>query len=143
MLKSSITRIITISILFYQKLASTLSLTNRSPLLPKSFPKGLIKYSQVPKEGEYFTSTSIPKGLLKSHTTKKGTWGVIRVSNGKLQYQVNEPEACVQVLDECTPGIIEPQVKHEVFPLSDDLKFCVEFYRFPNTGAVDEKREGL
>jgi len=67
--------------------------------------------------------------------------GVIRIKSGKLRYQINEPEKTVLILDCDNPGLISPKVYHEVAPLSDDLKFCVEFYRYPNTGPVDEKRE--
>ena len=111
----------------------------------KSLPKGVVKYSQVPKEGtgKYFTKDTIPKGLLKEHNTKRGTWGVINVSKGQLQYQINEPTLSIHIIDATTKGIIEPQIRHQVTPLSDDLQFIVEFYRYPNTGPVDEKREGL
>ena len=111
----------------------------------KSLPSGVVKYSQVPKDGtgKVFTKDTIPKGLLKEHNTKKGTWGVINVSKGQLQYQINEPQISVHILDSNTRGIIEPQIKHQVTPLTDDVQFIVEFYRYPNTGPVNEKREGL
>ena len=108
----------------------------------KSLPSDVVKYSQVPKTGS-FTSMKIPKGLLKEHTTKSGTWGVIKVSKGKLLYTINEPSAAEYVLDENTMGIIEPQVKHQVAALTEDLEFVVEFHRMPGTGPVDEKREGI
>ena len=108
----------------------------------KALPAGVVKYSQVPK-GKIFTKETIPRGLLKEHNTKAGTWGVIQVSKGKLQYQINEPAVSIHILDSTTRGIIEPQVKHEVAPLSDDVEFVVEFYRLPGTGPVVEKREGL
>ena len=108
----------------------------------KSLPDGVVKYSQVPK-GKVFTSTTIPRGLLKEHTTKAGTWGVINVTKGQLQYQINEPSKSIHILDSKKHGIIEPQIKHEVSPLSDNVEFIVEFYRYPNTGPVIEKREGL
>jgi tellurite resistance-related uncharacterized protein len=112
----------------------------------KELPKDVVRYSQVPKTGSFFTATTIPKGLLRDHTTKAGTWGVIRVSSGKLEYSMFQEPSLPGVVVECSPdmpGIIEPQVKHHVKPLSDDLKFVVEFYRLPGTGPVDEKREGL
>ena len=108
----------------------------------KALPSNVIKYSQVPKEG-FFVKGKIPRGLLKEHTTKRGTWGVIRVSEGQLEYQINEPSVEKYVLKEGTPGVIEPQIRHQVAPLTDDVKFVVEFHRVPGSGAVDEKREGL
>jgi tellurite resistance-related uncharacterized protein len=62
---------------------------------------------------------------------------------GQLRYQINEPSVSVHILDSENKGIIEPQVKHEVAPLTDDVEFVVEFYRLPGTGPVIETREGL
>mmetsp|Transcript_10238 Transcript_10238/g.12953 ORF Transcript_10238/g.12953 Transcript_10238/m.12953 type:complete len:151 (-) Transcript_10238:173-625(-) len=106
----------------------------------KSLPSTVVKYSQVPKEG-FFTANKIPKGLLKEHSTKKGTWGVIKVNTGKLRYIINEPTPAEYVIDRYSCGIIEPGVKHEVAALTDDLEFVVEFHRLPGTGPVDEKRD--
>ena len=107
-------------------------------------PQTVVKYSTVPKD-KYFTIDTIPTGLLKEHSTKKGTWGVIRVHQGKLEYTILEPEQSVHILDaECdNVGIIEPTCLHQTRGLTDDLKFVVEFYRVPGSGDVDEQREGL
>ncbi|KAL7453735.1 hypothetical protein ACHAWC_007616 [Mediolabrus comicus] len=90
---------------------------------------------------------TIPAGLLKEHSTKEGTWGVIRVHQGKLEYTILEPEQSVHVLDaessDNNIGIIEPTMLHQTKGLTDDLKFVVEFWRVPGTGDVDEQREGL
>lgn len=107
-------------------------------------PADVVKYSQVPGKDKLFTANKIPKGLLKEHNTKPGTWGVIRVKQGKLQYTILEPEHHVFELDPSVPpGIIEPKKLHQVKALTDDLQFAVEFHRLPGTGPVDEKREGL
>ena len=108
----------------------------------RELPAGVVKYSQVPK-GKTFTVTTIPRGLLKEHNTKVGTWGKINVLRGKLEYQINEPQKSVFELSPSKPGFIEPQIRHQVKPLTDDVEFVVEFYRFPNTGPVHEPREGL
>ncbi|KAL3924403.1 MAG: hypothetical protein SGILL_001064, partial [Bacillariaceae sp.] len=107
-------------------------------------PKDVVKYSEVPKNG-LFKADKIPRGLLKDHTTKSGTWGVIRVIAGTLEYTIQEPTPSVHLITaETQPGgIIEPQVKHRVKAVSDDLEFVVEFYRKPGTGPINEKREGL
>ena len=104
-------------------------------------PTAVVQYAQVPANGKYFTATTIPKGLLKEHSTKKGTWGVIRVSQGRLEYQINEPTLRKFEIDRNCQGIIEPKILHQVKSLTADLEFVVEFYRLPGTGAVDEKRE--
>ena len=112
---------------------------NGMPILPSN----VVQYTQVPKSGKAFTATTIPSGLTKEHNTKKGTWGVIRVSTGNLEYTILEPQKSVHILDKETVGIIEPTMLHQVKALSDDLEFVVEFWRVPGSGVVDEKREGL
>jgi tellurite resistance-related uncharacterized protein len=162
--------------------------------MPK-LPKGVVKYSQIPKDrNKTFTLNTIPRGLLNRHTTKIGTWGVIRIIKGSLEYKIaprgntmrkeeNNKEGVVKgtkdeteienetenenksyenklyptqfVLTPTTKnGIIEPQRYHKVQAATatatattstddndNDLQFVVEFYRFPNSGIVDEKRE--
>lgn len=106
-------------------------------------PSDVVKYSQVPKAPKTFTVTTIPKGILKEHTTKSGTWGIINVMKGSLEYQINEPTIRKFELTAPSRGVIIPMVHHQVKPLTDDVEFIVEFYRVPGTGPVDEKREGL
>lgn len=104
----------------------------------KTPPDGVVKYSQVPPpQRDPFTTSSIPKGLLREHTTKAGTWGVIRVISGRLLYTITEPVLSNYELDAEKAGIIEPQVKHQIKALSDDLAFVVEFYRYPGTSVKD------
>ena len=107
-------------------------------------PSNVVKYSTVPKD-KFFMIDTIPSGLLKEHSTKEGTWGVIRVHQGKFEYTILEPEQSVHLLDAESDniGIIEPAMLHQTRGLTDDLKFVVEFYRVPGTGVVDEQREGL
>lgn len=125
----------------YTTPASTTT-TTKSNTMPQ-LPSNVVKYSQVPKKGSTFKKETIPKGLLKQHNTKMGTWGVIRVSSGQLKYQINEPTVSVFILDKDCVGVIEPKIYHQVEALTDDVEFVVEFYRQPGTGPVDEKREGL
>eukprot|EP00980_Cylindrotheca_fusiformis_P015978 scaffold4690_cov116-Cylindrotheca_fusiformis.AAC.8 len=91
-------------------------------------PSDVEKYTQLPSLESYFSNDFLPPGLLKDHSTKDGTWGVIRINKGKLQYTIGDESF---ELTPSYPGIIEPDVKHSVKPLSDDLEFVVEFYRAP------------
>mmetsp|Transcript_17604 Transcript_17604/g.36989 ORF Transcript_17604/g.36989 Transcript_17604/m.36989 type:complete len:178 (+) Transcript_17604:20-553(+) len=131
------------SILHPQKQSALECSSTHQPDGMPILPSDVVKYSQVPKAGTQFTAQTIPSGLLKQHTTKKGTWGVIRVSTGKLEYTIHEPRSSVHVLDSETVGVIEPTMLHQVKGLTDDVQFVVEFWRVPGTGVVDEKREGL
>ena len=65
---------------------------------------------------EEFTETTIPAGLLREHSTKRGTWGRICVLEGKLSYEILEPVAETQVLSPGTDGVIEPAMLHHALP---------------------------
>jgi len=104
----------------------------------KELPADVALYSASPKEGEY-TKGTFPAGLIKEHTTKAGTWGIVRVSTGRLQYTIKSPgaeEEEVIYLDASSPGVIEPQVPHELLPLSEDVAFTVEFYKSGGNGST-------
>ncbi len=80
------------------------------------------------KRTSIFNEKTTPKGLLKSHSTKIGTWGKICVTRGKLLYviETNPPEKI-----ELTPdfsGVVEPQTLHHV-ELIESVEFLVEFYK--------------
>jgi len=106
--------------------------TARRHMAMPELPSDVIQYSTVPTLDEYFTATSIPRGLLKDHSTRSGTWGIIRVSQGLLQYSIQDEEEVFQ-LSADMPGVIEPERKHSVKALSHDVQFVVEFYRLPVT----------
>ena len=90
----------------------------------KTLPEGLVSHMQTP----IFTETSVPKGLLKNHTTAENVWGVIRILEGSLLYRMIEPEHEEVVLTPENPGIVEPQMLHQV-EMIGTVKFQVEFYR--------------
>lgn len=90
----------------------------------KELPGTVTAYKRTPT----FTETTVPKGLLKAHQTKAGTWGKIVVLEGHLAYRILE--ACVQEehLSIDHFGVVEPEILHEVQP-KGAVKFYVEFYR--------------
>lgn len=90
----------------------------------KELPANVTTYKRTPE----FDESSIPKGLLKAHRTKQGVWGKIIVSEGQLEYKINEPEAEVVILDKNKHGVIEPTILHAV-KATGKTKFYVEFYR--------------
>lgn len=80
-----------------------------------------------------FTETTVPAGLLRSHTTKAGAWGLIHVLEGRLAYRITDPRraALETILSPGgEPGVVEPTVLHEVQPLGL-VRFYVEFLRAP------------
>ena len=90
----------------------------------KDLPREVEIYKQTPE----FNNETVPKGLLKAHQTKEGTWGKIIVLEGKLRYRILEPEVEVIDLSPEKHGVVEPTILHEVEPLTD-MRFYVEFYR--------------
>jgi tellurite resistance-related uncharacterized protein len=132
---------------------SSVAAPNINDQMPQ-LPHDVVQYSQLPSGGKVFTATTIPKGLLHQHSTKRGSWGVIRVSQGQLEYQIhnaddtdnisNEQAAAAEPVPSSTGsrtfilhskqlGIIEPTVLHQVRPLTDDVEFVVEFYKLPGS----------
>jgi tellurite resistance-related uncharacterized protein len=102
-------------------------------LVGGSLPSEARKYAQVPREGLAFHADTVPRGLLKDHTTKAGTWGRIVVRRGLLRYTIAPREdGAAPEVHELRPGVVgvvEPQVPHAVAPASQDLEFVVEFWR--------------
>ena len=80
---------------------------------------------EVYRRTRSFTERSVPRGLLREHSTAAGVWGRIVVERGELRYRVGGLQF---TLAPGTPGIIEPEVLHEVEPVGE-LSFHVEFLR--------------
>lgn len=89
-------------------------------------PEGVAPYRKTP----VFTETTIPAGLLRSHSTAAGVWGLIHVLEGRLRYRVIEAGEERVLEPGAPPGVVEPTVTHEVAPLGP-VRFYVEFHRQP------------
>ena len=77
-----------------------------------------------------FTVHTVPASLLREHSTKAGTWGLICVEQGQLRYVIPEEEKAVSaVLGLGQHGVIKPRQVHYVSLESEDTEFYVEFYR--------------
>lgn len=90
-------------------------------------PRGLESY----KRTATFTEDTVPAALLNDHSTKDGTWGLIRVEEGRLRYHVTDPRrpALVRELTpENVPEVVEPTILHRVEPMGP-VRFHVEFLR--------------
>lgn len=94
---------------------------------PSALPQGL----EVYRHTDVFTAATVPRGLLKDHSTKEGTWGVINVIEGQLRYCVTDdrrdPFAAI-LSPGGTPGLVEPTILHHV-ELLGPVRFYVEFHR--------------
>mmetsp|Transcript_43964 Transcript_43964/g.61787 ORF Transcript_43964/g.61787 Transcript_43964/m.61787 type:complete len:159 (-) Transcript_43964:59-535(-) len=102
----------------------------------RPIPDECVPYKRLPgftdqgKE-KYFTAETIPKGLLQRHNTKKGVWGKLIVTKGKLLYRLLEPTEREFSLDPKVYAVVEPQVWHEVFPETEDVEFFIVFHNKP------------
>ena len=92
----------------------------------QQLPNSVSTYKRTPD----FTQDSIPPGLLRAHSTKPGTWGLIVVEEGELLYRILEPDLEEIHLSPRRIGIVEPTVRHEVVAIGE-VKFHVEFLREP------------
>ena len=88
-----------------------------------ALPASAKAYQRTP----VFTQDTVPASLLKDHKTKAGTWGVITVVSGRLQFTV--PSLGLETtLEAGETGIAEPEVTHRVEP-QGPVAFYVEFWR--------------
>lgn len=92
----------------------------------KTLPEGLVAYRRTPE----FSQDTLPAALRTRHATKAEVWGRILVREGTLRYRILEPEPEVHLLSPERPGVVEPEVPHEVEPVGA-VRFCVEFLRRP------------
>lgn len=92
-----------------------------------ALPDGLVAYRSTPE----FTLETIPSALLRDHTTKAGTWGLIHVTEGTLRYTVTDPRRQTGewvLASGDPPGVVEPTILHHVAPIGP-VRFHVEFWR--------------
>lgn len=92
-----------------------------------------------------FTQENVPAGLLADHSTKKGVWGLIHVTRGKLRYCVTDPrrEYEERILEPgSAAGVVEPTIIHRVEPRGP-VEFHVEFLRArDDQGKAQTPNEG-
>lgn len=90
-------------------------------------PDGLQEYKRTPE----FTELSVPKGLLRDHATRSGTWGMIHVLSGALEYTITEGELRTVTLRAGESAAVVPEQKHHVRPVGK-VRFHVAFLTLGN-----------
>lgn len=80
-----------------------------------------------------FDEISLPDKLRNEHSTKDGTWGLLRVLEGEVELVfIDPPSQRLVTVDD--PAPIPPQSPHFV-KLTGPMKMQVEFYReYPLAG---------
>ena len=69
----------------------------------KELPPGLEPYKRTP----LFTGATVPAGLLKDHSTKEGTWGLINVEEGETRVGDVVTAVFIDALDVRRSGNVE------------------------------------
>lgn len=92
--------------------------------LASQLPPGLVRYGESP----VFTPDNLPEKLKNAHTTKAGTWGLLRVDTGIVQFSLDVAPFSQAVVTAGNTIVIEPEVPHHVeFHLPG--RFQIEFWR--------------
>ena len=71
---------------------------------------------------------SVPAALRRAHRVAAGTWGRIRVLDGRLQFRCATIPPIDVVVGAGESQAIPPEVEHEVAPVGS-VRFCVDFLR--------------
>lgn len=79
-----------------------------------------------------FDEVTLPAALRAEHRTKAGTWGVIRVLEGRVKLSYIDP-ASETIITPAVPGLILPEQPHFVEPLGA-VRVQVDFYGEPPGG---------
>ncbi len=90
----------------------------------QELPLGYAPYRKTPE----FTAATVPPMLLRQHSLKPGTWGVLHVLRGELEYVVEGPNETRVVLHAGEQARVLPEVEHHV-TLREDAQFFVELWR--------------
>lgn len=94
---------------------------------PPALPDDLEPYRRTAQ----FSEATVPAALRRDHSTKAGSWGLIRVAAGRLRYRITDPRRVASetlLTADGPPGIVEPTILHAVEP-DGPVSFHVEFLR--------------
>ena len=97
----------------------------------REIPTGYAPYRRTPVYDEH----TIPAGLLRDHSTKRGVWARIHVTAGSLDYYVHAPFRSHERLSPMSIGIVIPEVEHHVAACGP-VSFFVEFLRPDDSSPV-------
>lgn len=86
-----------------------------------------------------FDENSLPDKLRNEHSTKDGTWGLLRILEGEVELVfIDPPSQRLVTVD--NPAPIPPQALHYV-KLTGPMKMQVEFYREHPLAATDNAKQ--
>lgn len=84
---------------------------------------------------------TMPAGLRRAHRLAPGTWGVLRVHEGALDFSTGDaPSTSMELRPGSPPRAIPPEAPHQVHP-SGPVRFSIEFFTV-DRGARDGSGSG-
>ena len=92
------------------------------------------------RQTKVFTAQTVPRSLLAQHSTKAGTWGLIHVHAGRVEYFLEGEETPLATVPTGSSFVVLPQEVHFV-RLSDDAEFSVEFHKRAGALAPDDPHQ--
>ena len=87
-------------------------------------PEGVTKYYETPK----FDQDTLPLALQKEHKTKPGCWAKAIITDGSIDYVLEERPDEILTVNAGQFVIIEPEVPHHV-EVTGPVLFHLEFYK--------------
>ena len=73
---------------------------------------------------------SLPNGLTREHRLKEGTWGVLTLRTGSIEFIWDDPEGGTVALSAPATMVIPPTVPHHVV-IGGPFTLDIEFHRRP------------
>jgi tellurite resistance-related uncharacterized protein len=92
----------------------------------KELPVDSIRYWQ---SGQ-FDQRSLPAGLTREHRLKEGTWGLLTLMSGTIDFSWDDSQGGTVLLSAPARMVIPPTVPHHVAG-SGPFTLEIEFYRQP------------
>ncbi|MBV1860024.1 MAG: DUF1971 domain-containing protein [Nannocystaceae bacterium] len=101
--------------------------------MSRSLPSDAEAYRRT----KVFTANTVPRGILAQHSTKAGTWGLIHVLVGEVQYFLEGESTPLASVEAGATFVVLPQEVHFV-RLSADAEFLVEFHKRTGTASPQD-----
>ena len=83
-----------------------------------------------------FTAETVPAGLLRQHSLKAGSWGILQVKQGRVLFIPDDGGKSVSLLAGQS-RVVLPEHPHHI-EISDDVRFCIEFYNADPSSHMTE-----
>ncbi|MDD9945930.1 MAG: DUF3565 domain-containing protein [Myxococcales bacterium] len=104
----------------FQEAVWVMSAAGRADKLGVRLPCRMCRMPRMPPCVEVYKRTptydvhSVPDGLLRSHRLRAGSWGRIKVLEGRVHYVLEDEQDCTLILRPDVDGVVAPQRPHHI-----------------------------